>query len=528
MITRLRLFASLSALSLLLTVGCEKVPLLAPSGSNISLNATTNVLPVNASTDIVAQVLEPAGTPPHSGTHIIFTTTLGTIQPSEAETDINGRAVVKFLSGSASGTATITAASGGANVGANGGLKISVGTAAVGKVILNATPSLVPATGGTSTITAVVYDINGNTLPSAPIAFSTTAGSLDKLVATTNANGEATTTLTTATQATVTGSVGAQGGSSGGQTPAPTTPPSTTPTTPAPTTGQSSGSVTVGIASAPSVLIKPPTTAITAGLPASFTFTVTAATTNGSAVRDLTVSWGDGETQDLGAVTGDAVVSHTYRSPGTYRITATVTDSSGNSVAPSTAVTVTSTVLPITITPPSTPPGAGLPATFTIVIGTLPAGDNVRNVHIDWGDGSAQDLGAISGSTSVSHPYVNAGSYNVTATLTDTVGNTATVTSPITVVPTASPTIIITPSVATATRIATFQIQVTPPSGVGIQDALLDFGDGAQNDLGGLTGSITVTHPYQPPAANFTFTVKLTVTDTLGRKTTGTTTVLIP
>src|SRR6266566_7466152 len=122
MITRLRLFASLSALSLLLTVGCEKVPLLAPSGSNISLNATTNVLPVNASTDIVAQVLEPAGTPPHSGTHIIFTTTLGTIQPSEAETDINGRAVVKFLAGSASGTATITAASGGANVGSTGAL----------------------------------------------------------------------------------------------------------------------------------------------------------------------------------------------------------------------------------------------------------------------------------------------------------------------------------------------------------------------------------------------------------------------
>ena len=47
---------------------CEKVPLLAPSGSTIILTAATNVLAVNGTADIVAQVLEAAGTPPHSGT----------------------------------------------------------------------------------------------------------------------------------------------------------------------------------------------------------------------------------------------------------------------------------------------------------------------------------------------------------------------------------------------------------------------------------------------------------------------------
>ena len=97
--------------------------------------------------------------------------------------------------------------------------------------------------------------------------------------------------------------------------------------------GQASGTVTVGVASAPTLVITPPTTPPSAGLPATFTFAVTAAATNGSAVRDLTVNWGDGQIQDLGAVTGTATVSHAYRSAGTYTITATVTDAQGNVVS---------------------------------------------------------------------------------------------------------------------------------------------------------------------------------------------------
>jgi hypothetical protein len=97
-----------------LTIACEDVPLLAPSGSTITLTASTNAMPANATTEIIAQVLEPAGTAPHSGTLIIFTTTLGSIEPFEARTDVNGRVIVRFNSGPASGTAVITAGSGGA------------------------------------------------------------------------------------------------------------------------------------------------------------------------------------------------------------------------------------------------------------------------------------------------------------------------------------------------------------------------------------------------------------------------------
>jgi hypothetical protein len=205
-----------------------------------------------------------------------------------------------------------------------------------------------------------------------------------------------------------------------------------------------------------------------------------------------------------------------------------VTDSFGNIVPVSTAVIVNPTILLLSITPPGTPPGAGLPATFTFVIGALPAGDSVRNIHIDWGDTKSQDLGAVNGSISVSHVYDTAATYTVSAVLTDTAGNSISNSTSVTVVATASPTIIITPSVPTGSKTATFQIQVTPPNGVGIVSAQIKFGDGAQSDLGGLSGTTTVQHTYPSLPPNQTYTVTLEVVDTLNRHTTGSTTVNIP
>jgi adhesin/invasin len=429
------LFFSMVVLTLpILAAMCQRVPLLAPSGSTITLTTSTTALAVNGSTDVIAQVLEPSGTPPQNGTHVSFTTTLGTVQPSDAETDVNGRVQVKFLAGTANGTATITAISGGATTGTAGAIRIAVGTAAVGRVSVNASPATVPSTGGSATITATVYDINGNPLTSAPVSFSTTAGTLSSTLSTTDGGGVATTTLQTSQQATVTASVGAQappsnGGGGGG------TGGSTTTTVPA-STGTASGSVTVNISAAPTLVITPPATPPSAGLPSSYTFVVTVAAANGSAVRDLFVNWGDGQSDDLGAVTGTGVVAHVYNSPGTYVIRATVTDASGN---------------------------------------------------------------------------------------------TATVSAPVTVIPVATPTIIITASVpptSTGTVLVTFQIQVTPPTGVGIQNATIDYGDGKTDGLGGLNGSVTVQHPYVNAPGPKAVTV--TVLDTLNRTTRGSTTIVVP
>src|SRR5262245_21534660 len=195
------------------SLSCERVPLLAPNGSTITLTSSATALSVNGTAQLIAQIVEPAGTPPHSGTHVIFTTTLGQIKPPEGDSDINGRVLAIFDAGGTNGTATITASSGGVTVAAANAIKIAVGTAAVGRVIVSANPTLIPANGGNSTISATISDINGNALAFAPVAFSTTAGVVDPPLVNTDSNGVAQSQLRTTTTATVTASVGATGGS---------------------------------------------------------------------------------------------------------------------------------------------------------------------------------------------------------------------------------------------------------------------------------------------------------------------------
>ena len=400
-------------LAILAGSSCQRVPLLAPSGSTITLTTSATVLPVNGSTNLIAQVIEPAGTPPHQGTHVSFLTTLGTVSPSEAETDINGQAVVKFLAGTASGVANITASSGGSSTGSSGTLKISVGAAAVGRVTVSASPASVPSLGGTSTITANVFDINGNALGSTPVSFTTTAGTLSANLVTTNSGGIATAELSTSQQATVTATVGAQGSTDGGTGGGTTTP------TPS---GQASGSVVVTVTTGPTLVITPPTTPPSAGLPAIFTFSVTLAQ-NGAAVRNVSVDWGDGSRQSLGAVTGNAVVSHVYDDAGTFVVSGTVTDAAGNTSSVSTSVTVIPVPRPtIIITSSPVPAKANTLTTITIQV-TVPSGVGVVDTLIDFGDGTKADLG---GATSAAQPhvYTTTGTFTVTVTVTDTTGQT--------------------------------------------------------------------------------------------------------
>jgi hypothetical protein len=407
---------------------CQRVPLLAPSGSTITLTALATALPVNGSTQLIAQIIEPSGTPPHSGTHIIFTTSLGSVEPSEAETDISGRAVVIFKAGSSNGTATITAASGGATVPAANVLKIAVGTAAVGRVVVSANPTLIPASGGTSIITASVTDINGNALSSAPVAFSTDAGTIDPIITNTDANGIATSRLATSTSATVTASVGAQGSSSGGGT---GTGGGTT--TPSPT-GQASGQVKVNVATAPGLVITPPSTPPSAGLPATFTFAVTVPTTNGSAIRDLTVNWGDGIVQSLGAVGTTATVSHIYARANTYNLTATLTDVLGNVVTQTTSISVIPVPRPTIIITPSPVPGKVNTQTTISIQVTLPAGISVQDLSVNFGDGQTADLGGAN-SAAVPHVYTTQGTFTVTVTVLDTSGQVTTGTTVVSIGP---------------------------------------------------------------------------------------------
>lgn len=428
------LFPAVAVFAALGASACQKVPLLAPSGSTITLVSSATALPLGGSTTILAQVIEASGTPPHEGTQITFTTNLGSIQPNNAQTDANGQVSVTFQAGNQSGTATISALSGGASVSSTGQVKIAIGSASVGRVIVSANPATVSAFGGQTTITANVFDINGNPLPSAPVTFTTTAGTLTLPVVTTDKNGNAQTVLTTAQQATVTASVGAQGGggttgggttgggtTGGGTTGGGTTGGGTTGGTNTP--GQASAQVTVAVSAAPTLVITPPTTPPSAGLPAAFTFAVTAASQNGSAVRDVTVNWGDGQVQDLGAITGSAIVAHVFNNPGSYTVSATLTDSFGNQVPVSTAVSVIPVPLPTVIITVQSQSGTIAPATVTFQLQVqTPTGVSVQSVSVNWADGQIQNLGGLSGTVTLTHTFQVKGTYTVTVTATDSLG----------------------------------------------------------------------------------------------------------
>src|SRR5712691_5001930 len=117
-------------------IACQRVALLAPSGSTITLTTLATTLPLNGTTSLIAQVIEPAGTPPQRGTLVTFTTSLGSVEPVEAETDPGGRVLVTFKAGTKSGTATITALSVCVTTAATGAIKIAVGAAGVSSIAL--------------------------------------------------------------------------------------------------------------------------------------------------------------------------------------------------------------------------------------------------------------------------------------------------------------------------------------------------------------------------------------------------------
>jgi len=403
-----RVALGVALLAASLVAACQRVPLLAPAGSTITLTSAATAVPTNGTAQLIAQVLEPSGTPPHTGTHVIFTTTLGTIEPSETETDINGRAVVVFKAGLANGTATITASSGGASVTSANALKIAVGNAAVGSLSLTASPTTLPASGGSSTVSASVLDISGNVLPGVAVSFSTDTGAVSPSSATTNGNGVASTTLTTSRTAKVTATAGI--GTTGG-------------------TGSTGGTaqtkdVTVTVNVGPTIALGAPTPPNPAvNQPVSVTLTITAPGATQSPVRSATINWGDGQTTSVGSST--ATVQHIYRSTGTFIITATAVDANGDSSTATTAVTVINATPSVGVTANNDRPAVNTAVTFTISasIPGSPTGVSIQNVHIDYGDGTGQDLGSTQ--TSATHTFTSSGPKTVVVTATTTAGTSA-------------------------------------------------------------------------------------------------------
>jgi hypothetical protein len=97
----------------------------------------------------------------------------------------------------------------------------------------------------------------------------------------------------------------------------------------------------------------------------------------------------------------------------------------------------------VSVTGPTTPVAAGVPTTFTVnVAGTA----NVRDVTVDFGDGTQRSLGSISGSTTIQHTYLEPATYTVSATATEASGFREQVSTAITILPAQPPAVTITAS----------------------------------------------------------------------------------
>jgi hypothetical protein len=88
-------------------------------------------------------------------------------------------------------------------------------------------------------------------------------------------------------------------------------------------------------------------------------------------------------------------------------------------VTQSTSVNVIQVPRPgIVISAPAGHPGIATAITIQI---TVPPGLGIKQVHIDFGDKTSQDLGGSTGSITVPHTYATGGLiYIITVTVTDT------------------------------------------------------------------------------------------------------------
>ncbi len=215
-------------------------------------------------------------------------------------------------------------------------------------------------------------------------------------------------------------------------------------------------------------------------------------------------------TSTAGVLANSTVVSDDNgqaRTTLTTSAQASVSASAGAAESGSIAITVAS-ALQLTLTAPTGTLTAGTPLSFGVGIVDTNASP-ARLVTLDFGDGSSQQLGSLSGTTTVAHTYANAGTYTVTLTAVDQLGQAYSrvavisvgARAPLIVNVTASPN---TPNVQ---AVVTINVAVQPAA-TQVQRYEYNFGDGIQTTL----ASSQTTHFYAT-AGNKVITVRVVAVD---------------
>jgi len=214
-------------------------------------------------------------------------------------------------------------------------------------------------------------------------------------------------------------------------------------------------------------------------------------------IDSYTWSFGDGTT------TSGQRVTHSYATPGTYEVALTVEDTDGFRDTVRTRLTVEDRSPRAVFGASRGQVETGQQVTFNGSKSVDPEGQ-IASYEWDFGDGSV-DTGS-----SATHSYTTAGTYDVTLTVTDGAGNTATVTRTLTVrTPNQPPTASFDASDASpeAGTQVEFDASGSADADGQVQAYGWEFGDGTN-----ATGQ-RVTHRF---ASSGTYTVRLSVRDDRG------------
>jgi PKD repeat protein len=226
-----------------------------------------------------------------------------------------------------------------------------------------------------------------------------------------------------------------------------------------------------------------------------------------------TYSWdfGDGST-------GSGVrATHTYKSASTFTVVLVVVNDRGVQATTSQQVSVSPIAQPsasFVFSPGQ--PVVGQAVVFNADASRAAPGHTLVQFSWIYGDGSPGDTTFLA-----THTFQTAGTYNVTLTVMDDTGLRATASNSV-IVGTGNPTATFTASNTSGHTMLFDASGTTAAVGATIAQYQWSFGDGT---FGGPSTTPTITHTYGGAGA---VTVRLTVTDSLGRTATFSLAVTVP
>ena len=218
MFNRTRWWLTITSATLFM-YSCKAVPLTAPDGATLSVQANPRSIPtINGSSIITITLFKSIGDGGGTvadGTQIFLTTDLGIIE--ERVPTVNGIARATLLSDGRAGQATVTASSGSITTQA---VIVEIGSGSSGDVVITvvANPAVLGPSDLTSNITATTTDNWANSLPNTPVIFGTNSGTLAShgAILYTNGNGQAFDRLTLLDDNTTTATVTVTSGNATG------------------------------------------------------------------------------------------------------------------------------------------------------------------------------------------------------------------------------------------------------------------------------------------------------------------------